>query len=86
MAMGYEYLTPEAALSLRNGKKNRVVLERVLKPWLKAHNAITFKGQTYPFSESNIHRAVETLVNEPYRGLIPTNKRVYDLLTLGTSL
>jgi type I restriction enzyme R subunit len=86
MAMGYEYLTPEAALSLRNGKKNRVVLERVLKPWLKAHNAITFKGQTYPFSESNIHRAVETLVNEPYRGLIPTNERVYDLLTLGTSL
>ena len=25
-------------------------------------------------------------MNEPYRGLIPTNARVYDLLTLGTSL
>jgi len=86
MAMGYQYLTPEEALALRGGKKNRVVLQEVLEPWLKAHNNITFKGQTHAFSEGNIRRAVETLVNEPYRGLIPTNARVYDLLTLGTSL
>jgi len=92
MAMGYQYLTPEEALSLRGGKKNRVVLEGVLEPWLREHNGITFKGQAYSFSEDNIGRAVETLVDEArfgnrgYDGLIPTNQRVYELLTLGTSL
>jgi len=86
MAMGYQYLTPEEALALRGGKKNRVILEGVLEPWLKAHNEIAFKGQTYPFSESNIRRAIETLRDEPFDGLIPTNQRAYELLTLGTSL
>ena len=85
-AMGYHYLTPDEALTLRGGNKGRVILEGVLEPWLNSHNQITFKGETHPFSESNVHRAIETLVNEPYRGLIPTNERVYDLLTLGTSL
>ena len=86
MAMGYQYLTPEEALALRGGKKNRVILEGVLEPWLKANNQITFKGQSYPFSESNIRRAIETLRDEPFHGLVPTNQRVYELLTLGTSL
>jgi type I restriction enzyme R subunit len=86
MAMGYQYLTPEEALALRGGKKNRIVLEGVLEPWLRGHNQVAFKGQTYPFSESNIRHAVETLTNEPFDGLIPTNQRVYELLTLGTSL
>jgi len=86
MALGYQYLTPEAALARRDGKKNHVILEEVLEQWLREHNQITFKGQTYPFSEANIRRAVETLRDEPYQGLIPTSERVYELLTLGTSL
>jgi type I restriction enzyme R subunit len=92
MAMGYQYLTPEEALALRGGKRNHIILEEVLEPWLRQHNQITFKGQTYPFSESNIRRAVETLRDEAhpggrgFDGLIPTNQRVYELLTLGTSL
>ncbi|NVM22837.1 MAG: HsdR family type I site-specific deoxyribonuclease, partial [Desulfobacterales bacterium] len=86
IAMGYTYLTPDEALALRDGKKSNVVLEGVLEPWLKAHNQITFKGQTYPFSEANIRQAVETLTREPYDGLLRTNERVYELLTLGTSL
>jgi len=85
-AMGYTYLTPDEALALRGGKKSNVVLEGILEPWLKAHNQITFKGQTYPFSEANIRQAVETLTREPYDGLLRTNERVYELLTLGTSL
>ena len=85
-AMGYQYLTPEEALALRGGRKNRVILEGVLEPWLESHNQITFKGEAYAFSASNIRRAIEKLVNEPYQGLIPTNEHVYDLLTLGTSL
>jgi type I restriction enzyme R subunit len=87
MAMGYQYLTPEEALALRGGKKGNVILEGVLEPWLKAHNQITFKGQTCDFSQANIHQAIETLRDEPLvAGLLPTNERVYELLTLGTSL
>jgi len=86
MALGYQYLTPQEALSLRSHRKAAVILEGILKPWLKAHNEIAFKGQTYPFSDSNIRHAVETLTNEPFDGLIPTNQRVYELLTLGISL
>jgi len=86
MALGYQYLAPEAALARRDGKKNHVILEEVLEPWLREHNQITFKGQTYPFSEANIRRAVETLRDEPYQGLIPTSERIYELLTLGASL
>ena len=85
-AMGYTYLTPNEALALRGGKKGNVVLEGILEPWLKAHNQVPFKGQTYPFSEANIRQAVETLTREPYDGLVRTNERVYELLTLGTSL
>lgn len=84
--LGYSYLTPSKALALRGGKYSRVVLEGVLLPWLRDHNDITFKGQTHAFSAANLHRAAEILINEPYDGLISTNKRIYELLTLGTSL
>ncbi len=86
MAMGYQYLTPVEALAQRGGKAGRVILEDVLEAWLRTHNQITFKGQAHPFSEANIRQAVETLRNELYDGLISTNKRVYELLTLGVSL
>ncbi|NVM24111.1 MAG: HsdR family type I site-specific deoxyribonuclease, partial [Desulfobacterales bacterium] len=36
--------------------------------------------------EANIRQAVETLTREPYDGLLRTNERIYELLTLGTSL
>ena len=86
MAMGYHYLTPEAALALRSRRRAAVVLEGVLAPWLEEHNAITYKGQTHPFSKANLRRALDTLVDEPYQSLIPTSERIYELLTLGTSL
>jgi len=85
-AMGYTYLTPGEALALRGGKRNNVVLTGVLEPWLKAHNAVTFKGQTYAFSEANIRQAIQTLTDEPFDGLVRTNEKLYELLTLGTSL
>ncbi len=44
MYLGYEYLTPEEALSLRGSKYRNVLLEDVLTAWLRAHNRIQFKG------------------------------------------
>lgn len=86
MAIGYDYLTPDEALALRGGKRGRVILEGVLEPWLREHNEIRFKGQPYPFSQANIRRAVEVIRDEPFDGLIRTNERVYEMLTLGISL
>jgi type I restriction enzyme, R subunit len=86
MAMGYEYLTPDDALFKRGGKFRNVILEDVLIQWLREHNRIHYKGQEIPFSEANIQHAVRQLREEPYDGLVRTNERIYELLTLGTSL
>ena len=87
MAMGYTYLTPEQALRLRGGNARHVVLEGVLEPWLREHNEIQAKGQRHPFSQANLRAAIRRLTEEPLeQGLLPSNERVYELLTLGTSL
>ena len=84
--LGWQYLTPGEALALRDGKQKNVVLTGVLEPWLAEHNAIDFKGARHAFSAANLREAVERLVNEPFQSLMLTNARLYELLTLGTSL
>ena len=76
MALGYEYLTPDEALALRGGKKSAVVLSDVLADWLRANNAIVYKGDEYAFSEANISEALRRLTDVPYDGLISTSARV----------
>ena len=84
--MGWQYLTPEEALALRGDKEKNVVLTGILEPWLREHNAIDFKGQRYAFSDANLREAVERLVDDPFQSLMLSNARIYELLTLGTSL
>lgn len=84
--LGYEYLTPDETLSLRGDKYRNVILEDVLLPWLREHNRIQYKGQSLPFSETNLQQAARQLKEEPYDGLLRTNEKIYELLTLGTSL
>ncbi len=86
MALGYEYLTPDDALAKRGGKFRNVLLDDVLINWLREHNRIHYKGQAYPFSETNLQTALRQLKEEPYDGLVRTNERLYELLTLGASL
>jgi type I restriction enzyme R subunit len=86
IGMGYAYLIPDDALSLRGGKYRHVLLEDVLVAWLREHNCIHYKGQAIPFSEANIQHAVRLIKEEPYDGLVRTNEKIYELLTLGTSL
>lgn len=85
-AMGYTYLTPQEALAARGNKLSHVILEEVLAERLRVLNWVEYKGNRYPFSESNIQQALELLKNEPYNGLVSTNERLYELLTLGPSL
>ncbi len=84
--MGYTYLSPEQANALRGGRLSEVILEDVLTSQLKKINRIHYKGKDYPFSESNIVSAVQSLKDILYDGLIRTNEKVYDLLGLGRSL
>ncbi|WP_224958741.1 type I restriction endonuclease subunit R [Geomonas subterranea] len=85
-ALGWQYLSREEALRLRNGRLDQVVLTEVLRPWLEANNRIEVKGETHLFSDANITEAVRRITDEPYDGLIRTNEKIYHLLTLGTSL
>lgn len=84
--LDYRYLTPEEALASRGGRTSGVLLEGILAEQLRKINRVRFKGQTYAFSEGNIQSAIQDLKNQLFEGLIRTNEKVYDLLTLGKSL
>jgi len=84
--LGYRYLTPSENLALRGGRTSKLILESVLREQLRKFNAITFKGQQYAFSDSNIQKAVQALTDIPFDSLMNTSEQVYDLLTLGKSL
>ncbi|NLT72696.1 MAG: hypothetical protein GXX94_00670 [Chloroflexi bacterium] len=92
MALGYTYLQPSEALALRGNSERLVLLEGVLAPWLRAHNVVERRGARVPFSESNIQAAIRRLRDEGEPGagmadgLVAASERVYQLLTLGTSL
>ncbi|MBT9548921.1 MAG: type I restriction endonuclease subunit R [Candidatus Sericytochromatia bacterium] len=84
--LGYTYLSPEAALRLRGERKKEVLLEGILVPWLREHNQMRYKGQSYPISENNILAMVQALKDLPFDGLVRTNEKIYDLLCLGKSV
>jgi type I restriction enzyme, R subunit len=84
--MKYLYLNPDQALAARGGKLSNVLLDTILEKQLRIFNRIHYKGRAYPFSDANIKEAIRKLKNEPYDGLLRTSERIYDLLTLGTSV
>ena len=84
--LGWQYLTPREAVTLRAGKLSNVILDGVLVPQLRKFNKIRFKGAEYEFSEANIQSAIQALREFVFDGLIRTNEKIYDLLILGKSL
>ncbi|QOJ04356.1 MAG: type I restriction endonuclease subunit R [Planctomycetia bacterium] len=84
--LGWQYLTPAEALRLRGGRVAGVILEGILEGQLRRMNRIRFKGEEHPFSEGNIHSAVQALKDVLYDGLVRTSEKVYDLLCLGKAL
>ena len=83
LAMGYEYISPEEALTERQGRLSNVLLENVLRNQLKEINRIHYKGNEYLFSKGNIQSAIQKLKNIKYDGLLRINQSIYDLITLG---
>lgn len=85
MNMGYKYIPHEDALKERHGKTSNVLLENILESQLYRINEFTFKGVTRKFSSKNIAAAIDALKDIPFDGLIRTNEKIYDLISLGKS-
>ena len=84
--LGYTVLSPEDALVARDGMPSQVLLTSILKDQLEKLNRIRYKGEEYEFSPENIYAAIDALRDLPNLGLVRTNEKAYDLLTLGKSL
>lgn len=84
--LGWQYLSPEEALSERGGRLSSVILDGVLERQLRSMNRVRYRGEELPFTESNIIAAIQGLRDVIYDGLVRTNEKVYDLLSLGKSL
>lgn len=83
--LGYSYLTPDEARRLRGGRLQNILLEDILLEWLRRNNRIVYKGREFPFSEGNLISAVEGLKIALSDGLVRSNEKIYDILTLGKS-
>ncbi|MCI0659970.1 MAG: hypothetical protein L0220_02745 [Acidobacteria bacterium] len=84
--LGYRYLRPQEVYLERRGNLTNVLLEGILGDQLRKLNRITYKGQSYQFSDANIHAAIEALQEVPINDLIHASEKIYDLLYLGKSL
>ncbi|MBK8028805.1 MAG: type I restriction endonuclease subunit R [Chloroflexi bacterium] len=83
MALGWQYLPPQEAVSARNGKVGGVLLDTILTDWL-SRRSFAHKGSRYSFSAANITAAVNALKDVPLnQGLTAASMAVYELLTLG---
>lgn len=83
--MGYEYICPEEVFRLRGSKCSNVLLDEILRQQLQKMNVILFKGGQYQFSNVNISKAIDALKESLVDGLVKTNEKIYDLLSLGKS-
>ena len=84
--LGWTYLSPSEGLVLRGGRLSNVVLDGILEQHLRLRNRIRYRGEELPFSEGNIVGAIQALKDVLYDGLVRTNEKIYDLLSLGKSL
>ena len=60
--LGYTYISPEKALAMRDGLLTRFVLTDILEKQLSKINKIEYKGETLPFPDSAIGKAVFDLI------------------------
>ena len=83
--MNWQYLSQQEVLAAREGLVSNVLLDQVLMKQLQKINTFEYKGEKYSFSTGSIQGAINALKTVPNEGLVQTNERVYDLITLGKS-
>lgn len=83
--LGYKYISEEENKNLRNNILTDVIFKDILAKKLNEINGYEYKGKKYKFSASTIGQAIKDLNEDLVTGLISTNEKIYDLLTLGKS-
>lgn len=83
--LGYKYISQEENKILRNNILSDVLFKDILIKKLNQINSYEYKGVIYKFSPSTIGQAVKDLNEDLITGLISTNEKIYDMLTLGRS-
>lgn len=83
--LGYKYVSEEENKNLRNNILTDVIFKDILTKKLNEINSYEYKGEEYKFSASTIGQAIKDLNEDLVTGLISTNEKIYDLLTLGKS-
>lgn len=83
--LGYKYISEEENKKLRNYILTDVIFKDILAKKLNKINSYEYKGEKYKFSASTIGQAIKDLNEDLVTGLISTNEKIYDLLTLGKS-
>lgn len=83
--MNWQYLSQKEVLAAREGLLSNVILDKLLAAQLQKINGFEYKGEEYSFSTGSIQGAINALKTVPNEGLVQTNERVYDLITLGKS-
>ena len=83
--LGYKYISEDENKKLRNNILTEVIFKDILAKKLNEINSYEYKGEKYKFSASTIGQAIKDLNEDLITGLISTNEKIYDLLTLGKS-
>ena len=83
--LGYKYISEEENKKLRNYILTDVLFKDILAKKLNGINNYEYKGEKYKFSANTIGQAIKDLNEDLVTGLISTNEKIYDLLTLGKS-
>ena len=86
MKLGFIYLTPDQATSLRGGRRSEVLLTGVMRKHLPTINRVRARGEEIPFTAEAVESAIATLRDLQDDGLMVTSEKVYDLISLGKSL
>lgn len=83
--LGYKYISEDENKKLRNNILTDVIFKDILAKKLNEINSYEYKGEKYKFSANTIGQAIKDLNEDLVTGLISTNEKIYDLLTLGKS-
>ncbi|MCC5791343.1 MAG: type I restriction endonuclease subunit R [Legionellaceae bacterium] len=84
--LGWVFLSPDEAMSARNGKKDQVVLKEVLRDELKKRRFI-FEGEAQGLSEQSIDNIINEVSSPALnQGLLAANEMLYNHLLYGISI
>jgi type I restriction enzyme R subunit len=83
--MGYINLSRQEASAERDHILSNVVLEKILEEQLAHINSFQYKGEEYKFSTRTLRAAVNGLKDITEAGLINSNRKVFEYLSLGRS-